>query len=76
MTILIIFAVLLAIVRLFVSPGTPQPADFYKTVAHLFMGGLFAFALLQGHVYQWWIFGLLSAWEVFVAVGSRTLWKS
>lgn len=75
MTYLIVFAILLAIARLFVSPGKPQPADFYKDIAHLFMGGLFAFAFIQQHAYQWWVFGLLSGWEVFVAVGSRTIWN-
>lgn len=71
----LITAVALAIGRLFVSPGKPTKVDLYKDAAHLFMGGLFVAAMIQGHAWQWWTFGLMSAWEVFVAIGSRTLWK-
>jgi hypothetical protein len=75
MLLTIFVALALAVGRLFVSPGKPTKVDFYKDAAHLFMGGLFSAAIIQGRGWQWWIFGLLSGWEVFVAVGSRTLWK-
>lgn len=77
MILTILAAIALAVGRLFVSPspGKPSRVDVYKDFAHLFVGGLFVAAILQGHAWQWWMFGLLSAWEVFVAVGSRTLWK-
>jgi hypothetical protein len=67
----IIIAVLLAIIRPFITPGKPTSVDIYKDLAHFFVGGLFVAAILQGHAWQWWVFGLLTAWEVIVAVGSR-----
>lgn len=73
--ILLTIALALAIGRLFVTPGKPAPVDFYKTAAHLFMGYLLSACVLQGQPWQWWTFGLMTAWEVFVAFGSRKLWK-
>lgn len=44
----------------------------YKDVAHLFMGGLFVAWWVKRHRWQWWLFWVLNAVEVSVAVWSRS----
>jgi len=64
-------AIVFAMLRLCVHPGKPDIVDLYKDVVHLFMGGLFVAAYRDCKPWQWWTFGLLSVWEIVVAIASR-----
>jgi len=71
----ILFGVLLAIGRVWIGVTVPAEAltvvDVYKDVAHLFIGGLAVAWWLQRERWQWYLFWLLNAVEVGVAVLSR-----
>jgi len=71
----ILFGVMLAIGRLFISPKKPTGADVYKDMAHLFMGGLLVALWRDGEPWQHWLFWSLCVWEVSVAIISRKIMK-
>lgn len=59
-----------AILRVFVPPSKPDMVDVYKDIVHVFMGGLGLEAWRRKGIERW-LFWLLSAWEVAIAVVSR-----
>ena len=71
----IVIGCLLGVARVWLGLNV-EPEHFawvqaYKDAAHLFMGGLFVSAWIKGHRWQWWLFWMLNAVEVAVAVFSR-----
>ena len=70
-----LFAVTLVVFRIYIAatmePETATFTDFYKDIAHLFIGGIFVLWMLQKETWQAVIFWGLCLIEVVAAVWSR-----
>jgi len=62
----ILFALFVAVGRLTIETrhNVPTWGMSYEAIAHLFVGGIFAAALITRAPLYWWIVGLLTVWEV------------